>query len=84
MAGSPQTNPGLGREPLPAPGCRRGARTCGTSSTPRREHTAGCDALLAAAESLCDMRAREGGNSQFLNRPSILPEMDCRATSLSN
>jgi hypothetical protein len=23
MAGSPQTNPGLGREPLPAPGCRR-------------------------------------------------------------
>jgi len=29
----------------------RGARTCGTSSTPRRENTAGCCASSAAAES---------------------------------
>jgi len=29
----------------------RGARTCGTSSTPRRENAAGCDISPAAAES---------------------------------
>jgi len=35
----------------------RGARTCGTSSTPRRENTSGCCASPAATGSWWDMRA---------------------------
>ena len=39
----------------------RGARTCGTSSTPRRESTAGCGASAAAAEGWRVMRVRSPG-----------------------